>query len=793
MTSIIHSLETLVTPQVLELVKDYTGNNNKKSELLNAIYRLVAVKLSDKAVFERVNGLNGRDESAINLFDALFKDEIAEIAETKVEEKETFLGKLYHAFSEQFDLPVATVSAVFLATLPLIYHYLKGLAGEKSLPDYLEGEREGLLSGLPCWLGALPFLGFLGGASKLADCQEQKTTKNTVTAPINPLVDNTPAESNSAVLAGVAAATGVAGVVGGMASGAISGASNAINGTVNAVSDVAGGVVDGVTGAVGSVANTASNAVSSATNIASDAVSGVAGAVGSVASGVTNTASGVIGGVTGAVSGAVGGVTGAVTNAVNSANGTNDASPAPVTSTTHQNNEQKEGGFLKGLLPIIGLIILGGLAWLMLKSCQKQPTPVATPVAEVAKPDAVALSPASVGIKLNGAGDALASCTADVGTLTFGEKVRAGIAKTFGADSCQLNEVKDTDVQMPAEQYLPQILGFMKGVPDASLKATGKTITLGSSDPVALEKLIGDVKTALPSDFEVVADEGSAPSTSTAPSPTTLAPATLSLALNDKGDVIANCESKVGTGLGDKVRSLIAGVFGAEKCNFAEDAGTDTNLAVEPHLAKVLELMKGVPNATLSLDGNKLTFGSSDPKALEKLLADVKGVVGSDFEVQGALSEAETVAKAIEESSKAIDSLSKDASPEELVKALNLQIINFATSSNEIPDANKAILDKAAVIMKDLPNAQLVITGHTDNRGAVDMNQKLSERRAKAVHDYLVSKGVDDAKLEVKGVGPAEPVATNDTPEGRFKNRRIEFKLMNNGETVADTNKSSGK
>lgn len=203
-----------------------------------------------------------------------------------------------------------------------------------------------------------------------------------------------------------------------------------------------------------------------------------------------------------------------------------------TTTTSTTTHKEEGGGFLKSLLPIIGLIILGGLAWLMLKSCQKQPTPVAAPVAEVVKADGVALAPASVDVKLNAAGDALATCTAKVGTMTFGEKIRAGIAKTFGAESCELVESKDTAVEMPAEQYLPQVLGFMKGVPDASLNATDKKITLGSSDPAALEKLVSDVKTALPSDFEVT----TAGDTTAAAA---LAPATLALALNDKGDALS--------------------------------------------------------------------------------------------------------------------------------------------------------------------------------------------------------------------------------------------------------------
>jgi OOP family OmpA-OmpF porin len=72
---------------------------------------------------------------------------------------------------------------------------------------------------------------------------------------------------------------------------------------------------------------------------------------------------------------------------------------------------------------------------------------------------------------------------------------------------------------------------------------------------------------------------------------------------------------------------------------------------------------------------------------------------------------------------------------------------------------------------------KITITGHTDNVGAADYNMKLSLRRAEAVRDYLVSLGVDPAKLDVRGEGMSNPTADNSTPEGRAKNRRVEVEI----------------
>ena len=74
---------------------------------------------------------------------------------------------------------------------------------------------------------------------------------------------------------------------------------------------------------------------------------------------------------------------------------------------------------------------------------------------------------------------------------------------------------------------------------------------------------------------------------------------------------------------------------------------------------------------------------------------------------------------------------------------------------------------------------QLVVGGHTDATGNPDANKTLSQKRAQAVVDYFVQQGVDAAQLKAVGFGQEKPVAENETPEGRFKNRRIAFEVLN--------------
>jgi OOP family OmpA-OmpF porin len=80
-------------------------------------------------------------------------------------------------------------------------------------------------------------------------------------------------------------------------------------------------------------------------------------------------------------------------------------------------------------------------------------------------------------------------------------------------------------------------------------------------------------------------------------------------------------------------------------------------------------------------------------------------------------------------------------------------------------------------IMQDNPGIQLYIEGHTDNVGTPESNQTLSERRAAAVEEYILSKGGDAGSIHTAGYGETQSVASNDTPNGRQQNRRVELKL----------------
>jgi OOP family OmpA-OmpF porin len=92
------------------------------------------------------------------------------------------------------------------------------------------------------------------------------------------------------------------------------------------------------------------------------------------------------------------------------------------------------------------------------------------------------------------------------------------------------------------------------------------------------------------------------------------------------------------------------------------------------------------------------------------------------------------------------------------------------------PDGRKSI-DEAVAKLQGADLEMVIATGHTDSIGTEAYNQKLSERRAQAVKDYLVSKGIPASKITTIGKGESQPVATNKTAEGRQKNRRVDIEF----------------
>jgi OOP family OmpA-OmpF porin len=110
--------------------------------------------------------------------------------------------------------------------------------------------------------------------------------------------------------------------------------------------------------------------------------------------------------------------------------------------------------------------------------------------------------------------------------------------------------------------------------------------------------------------------------------------------------------------------------------------------------------------------------------------------------------------------------------------ALANRIIEFESGKATLADSGKAILDQMSDVLLRLKDKKVEVIGHTDNAGSRAGNLSLSQARAEAVKAYVVGRGVKAEMVSVSGEGPDRPVADNRTAEGRARNRRIEFKVV---------------
>lgn len=110
--------------------------------------------------------------------------------------------------------------------------------------------------------------------------------------------------------------------------------------------------------------------------------------------------------------------------------------------------------------------------------------------------------------------------------------------------------------------------------------------------------------------------------------------------------------------------------------------------------------------------------------------------------------------------------------------------ILFATNKSTLSSEAKAQLKTFAEQMQDLPDTQITVYGHTDNTGTAEVNERISKQRADAVTAQLTANGIDKARIVSEGKSFNEPVASNDTAEGRAQNRRVEVYISANSDMV---------
>lgn len=120
--------------------------------------------------------------------------------------------------------------------------------------------------------------------------------------------------------------------------------------------------------------------------------------------------------------------------------------------------------------------------------------------------------------------------------------------------------------------------------------------------------------------------------------------------------------------------------------------------------------------------------------------------------------------------------------------------VHFETEKYNITSTSEVMLTKLANILKEYPDTNVLVVGHTDSTGSAEYNMSLSERRANAVTTYFVqNKGLSSSRFTTTWFGEDEPIATNSTVEGRAKNRRVNIAIVPNDKMKADAKREAGE
>jgi OmpA-OmpF porin, OOP family len=229
------------------------------------------------------------------------------------------------------------------------------------------------------------------------------------------------------------------------------------------------------------------------------------------------------------------------------------------------------------------------------------------------------------------------------------------------------------------------------------------------------------------------------------------------------------------------ILASLKNVFG--EGNISGDIVVDPNAGPATWLGKLeqaLEKFK-IPGVEALFQGNSISLGGLLPKAdLDAIKASLQSIFGTGFTFGALPDDASAWFRAAKDKTlAALSGLQPGFTGADLVSALNLSIINFETGSAAISAESRDLLTKAAATMKQLPAGTVIeISGHTDSTGDPAANLTLSQQRAETVRITLINLGVPADALNAKGYGDTKPVASNDTAEGRFQNRRISYAIV---------------
>jgi type IX secretion system PorP/SprF family membrane protein len=239
---------------------------------------------------------------------------------------------------------------------------------------------------------------------------------------------------------------------------------------------------------------------------------------------------------------------------------------------------------------------------------------------------------------------------------------------------------------------------------------------------------------------------------------------------NDKGLLALNgCPDSDGDGVADKDDNCpnVAGLSTYKGCPDTDGDGIIDSEDSCPTVKGILE-MKGCPETDTDLDG---IVDKLDECPNEKGTLALNGCPDKDSDGIADKDDAcPTIAGPIENKG---CPLKKKRNIDELMK----KKLVCETGKNDITAASKLVLQEIAQVLKEEPTWTIEFAGHTDNVGDAAMNLQLSKKRSETVRNLLISYGIEASRIKANYFGETKPIANNNTPEGRTKNRRIDFKF----------------
>lgn len=193
----------------------------------------------------------------------------------------------------------------------------------------------------------------------------------------------------------------------------------------------------------------------------------------------------------------------------------------------------------------------------------------------------------------------------------------------------------------------------------------------------------------------------------------------------------------------------------------------------------------GIGVAAGALVGGLIGASSGNAAAGAAIGAAVGGVAGG------------LIGNKMDKQAREIDQALPGADVERVGEGIHLTLkedsVLFDTGKASLTSKAKANLDKLLPVFNEYSDTNIEIFGYTDSTGSPEFNLTLSQKRAESVKNYLISKGLVASRFKTTGLGIEQPIATNDTPEGRSQNRRVEFAITANDKMKEDAKKEAGQ